>query len=214
MAKKKKRSDHAPIPITVLQLSHDLGDREERQRIREINKVAVDLACLRLRGGPLAHLIDRKKIGPVEVTAAQDIDRAFSAITLGVGFKPISLERRDRGGDTNWPAATIDAVRRYKTWADHWSDRKKRGDKSLPVTIAAIIDERSLTSIEADEHIRNGSAGTIVARMLRDYAARAGWVTGHLAVQWRAEAETSFRLDPLTTAVRRHAALRAAERVG
>lgn len=200
-----------PDPMIVLTLSHALGDREERARIRDINKVAVDLACLRLKGGPLASLIDRKKIGPAEVMAAQDIDLAFTAITIGIGFKPISLERRDRGADTNWPAATIDAVRRFQGWAKVWSERKKRGDKSLPICIAAVIDERSLTAIEDDEGIRNGSAGKIVARMLRDYSARAGWVTGHLALQWKAEAEMSFRLDPLTVAVRRHASLRAAE---
>lgn len=205
------RRKEVPVPITVLTLSHTLGDREERRRIREINKLAVDLACIRLKGGPLAGLIDRKRIGPVEVTAAQDIDRAFTAITLGVGFKPISLERNDRGGDTNWPAATIDAVRRFQSWAGFWSDRKKRGDKSLPICIAAVIDERSLSGIEDDEGIRNGSAGKVVARMLRDYSARAGWVTGGLAAQWKAEAEMSFKLDALTVAVRRHASLRAAE---
>lgn len=219
MGKTKKRKGYiceleeqiAPEPITMLTLSHALGDREERARIREINKVAVDLACLRLKGGPIGSLIERKRIGPAEVMAAQDIDKAFTAITIGIGFKPISLERKDRGGDTNWPAATIDAVRRFQGWSTFWSDRKKRGDKSLPICIAAVVDERSLSGIEDDEGIRNGSAGKIVARMLRDYAARAGWVTGHLALQWKAEAEMSFRLDPLTVAVRRHASLRAKE---
>lgn len=219
MGRTKKRKGYicdpeeqiAPDPITVLVLSHELGDREERARIRDINKIAIDLACIRLKGGPLASLIDRKKIGPAEVMAAQDIDKAFTAITIGIGFKPISLERKDRGGDTNWPAATIDAVRRFQGWSTFWSERKKRGDKSLPVCIAAVIDERSLSAIEDDEGIRNGSAGKIVARMLRDYSARAGWVTGHLALQWKAEAEMSFRLDPLTVAVRRHASIRAAE---
>lgn len=208
---KKVKKAEGPVPITILTLSHALGDREERKRIRDINKIAVDLACIRLKGGPLASLIDRKKIGPAEVMAAQDIDKAFTAITIGIGFKPISLERKDRGGDTNWPAATIDAVRRFQGWSTFWSERKKRGDKSLPVCIAAVIDERSLSAIEDDEGIRNGSAGKIVARMLRDYSARAGWVTGHLALQWKAEAEMSFRLDPLTVAVRRHASIRAAE---
>lgn len=219
MGRTKKRKGYiceleeqiAPEPITVLTLSHTLGNREERERIRDINKVAVDLACIRLKGGPLASLIDRRKIGPAEVMAAQDIDKAFSAITIGIGFKPISLERKDRGGDTNWPAATIDAVRRFQGWSDFWSERKKRGDKSLPICIAAVIDERSLSGIEDDEGIRNGSAGKIVARMLRDYSARAGWVTGHLALQWTTEALMSFRLDPLTVAVRRHASLRAAD---
>jgi hypothetical protein len=210
MAKKRDKAE-LPVPIMVLTLSHALGNRDERKRIREINKVAVDLACMRLRGGPLASLIDRKKIGPAELTAAQDIDRAFSALTLGIGFKPISLERNDRGGDTNWPAATIDAVRRFQKWSGFWSDRKKRGDKSLPICIAAVIDERSLSGIEDDEGVRNGTAGKVVARMLRDYAARAGWVTGNLAAQWMTDAEMSFKLDPLTVAVRRHAALRAAE---
>lgn len=201
-----------PEPITVLVLSHALGDREERARIRDINKIAVDLACIRLKGGPLASLIDRKRIGPAEVMAAQDIDKAFAAITIGIGFKPISLERKDGGsGQSNWPAATIDAVRRFQVWSSFWSDRKKRGDKSLPICIAAVIDERSLSGIEDDEGVRNGTAGKVVARMLRDYAARAGWVTGHLAAQWTAEAMKSFKLDPLTVAVRRHASLRAQE---
>lgn len=211
--RKEREKAEPPVRISVLTLSHALGDRDERKRIREINKIAVDLACLRLKGGPLASLIDRRKIGPAEVQAAQDIDLAFTAITIGIGFKPISLERKDRGGEANWPAATIDAVRRYQAWSNFWSERKKRGDKSLPICIAAVIDERSLSGIEDDEGIRNGSAGKIVARMLRDYAARAGWVTGHLAAQWKAEAQTSFRLDPLTVAIRRHASLRAQEAI-
>lgn len=211
MGRAKKQKAETPVAINLLTLSHTLGDRDERKRIRDINRVAVDLACIRLKGGPLARLIDSKKIGPAEVMAAQDIDRAFTAITLGIGFKPIILERRDRGGESNWPAATIDAVRRFQAWAGFWSNRKLRGDRSLPVCIAAVVDERSMTSIEDDEGIRNGTAGKIVARMLRDYAARAGWVSGHLAAQWKADAEMSFKLDALTVAVRRHAALRAKE---
>ncbi len=212
MAKsRKKEKAEGAVPITVLRLSHELGSKEERKHIREINKIAVDLACIRLRGGPLSRLIDQKRIGPAEVMAAQDIDKAFTAITIGIGFKPISLERKDCGGDSHWPVSTLDAVKRFQGWSNFWSDRKKRGDKSLPICIAAVVDERSFTSIEDDEGIRNGSAGNIVARMLRDYAARAGWVTGHLAAQWKADAEMSFKLDPLTVAIRRHASVRAAE---
>jgi hypothetical protein len=135
---------------------------------------------------------------------------AFTAIIIGIGFKPISLERKDRSREGNWPGVTIDAVKRFQAWASFWSVRKQRGDKSLPICIAAVIDEQSLSSIEDNEGIRHGSASRIVARMLRDYSARAGWVTGHLASMWRADAEMSFKLDPLTTAIRRHASLRAA----
>ncbi len=214
MAKARRKNTEPPVPITMLKLDHSLAKTpEERKRIRDINKQVIDLACVRLRGGPIASLIDRKKIGPEEVRAAQEIDKAFTAITLGLGFKPISLERSDRShGDSHWPLEMIRLMDRYNEWAKFWSERKQTGDKSLSICIAAVVDEQSFTSIEDNECIRNGLASKVVARLLRDYAARAKWVTGHLADQWKSEAMESFKTHtPLTLAVAKHRALRAEE---
>lgn len=198
MPKPKKSKREAPVEIRLLQLEHALASTpEERKRIRDINRSAIDLSAARFRGGPIASLIDRGRIGGEELQAAQDIDKAFSALSMGLGFKPLSFEHRSPSTNPQTPLAVMDAIERYQSFARYWSDRALNGDKSFEVLIGAVVDERSFTSIEDDIGIRNGMAGKIVVRLLRDYAARAKWVTGSLAEQWKLDAQSSFRFRPL-----------------
>lgn len=211
MAKTKTlRQRPPPVVIEHLRLAYELEPKNspEALRIKEINRVlgrsatdndghptgATRLTAIRLRGSPVAFLLNEKAIGGEEFMAAQDIELAFTAISGAVGFKPLTMERVDGGQHPDWPDKTIKAVSRYKAYADHWSMRKKRGDPTLSIVIMAVIDQRPFAHIGADYRIKNAKAQTVVIRALRDYAARAGWVSGGRAAQWRAEASNSFKL--------------------
>jgi len=152
------------------------------------------LTEIKLRGSPLAVLIDKDKIGAEEMTAAQDIELAFFALSGGLTFKPLQMERVDSGRCPDWSPKVANAVERYQSWATHWSKRAKRGDPTLEITIAAIIDQRTFSTIEDDVGVRNGIASKVTAYALRDYAARAGWATSGQGPRWIDAAESIFRL--------------------
>ncbi len=154
----------------------------------------------KLRRSPIDWLVSTNRIGPIELAAAHDISVAFEALTRQVGFKPLSMERVDRSHEADDPARVIDAIGRYHSWANHWSMRRKRGDKTLEIAIAAIIDERSFDAMDSDLSLRHGKARRITEMALRDYAARARWVGGRLRVKWIVEASNGFRLLPLDIA--------------
>jgi hypothetical protein len=53
---------------------------------------------LRLRGGPpVERLRAARRIGPLELAAAEEIERAVTAISAGLDLKTVNLERIDRG---------------------------------------------------------------------------------------------------------------------
>ena len=165
--------------------------------LREVEKKSgtggTGATILKMVSKPLGRLIEDKSIGPEELQAASDIFTAFMAITGSMWVGPQSWERRDRAYEGAEAVASIDAQRRYKAWAEHWSMMAKRGDKTLPVIIAAVIDEHPFYQIEDDLHIRNGTARKATIAGLRDYAARAGWVRGQVARQWMLAAPLVFR---------------------
>lgn len=205
----KLRKDHDKAlraPIKHLAIDYFLGTSAERKHIRQINAALQSagengFAGLKLGRSPIAILLDRRKIGGEELTAAQDIEAAFMAISGSLMIKPLSMERVSAGkraGD--YPDTTTKAIARYQAWANHWSNRAKRGDKTLEITIAAIIDMRAFSVIEADVGLRHGMAQKITVRALRDYAARAGWSEGAVTKRWKAEAEESFKLVPIELA--------------
>jgi hypothetical protein len=152
---------------------------------------------LKLLPAPLARLLDKGRIGTEEVRAADDITIAFQAQAGALLIKPPSLERRDASHHGREPVFVIDAVTRYKHWAHHWSARARRGDRTLEIVIAAVIDERAFHGIEADLGIRHGVAARAVIAGLRDYAARAGWTDRPTATAWLDAAETTFALRPV-----------------
>jgi hypothetical protein len=147
---------------------------------------------LRFRTSPLVRLIERKRIGTEEVRAADDIATAFHAQAGAVMIKSPSFEKRDAAHQGHEPVWIIDAVSRYKPWARHWSQRAQRGDRTLEIIVAAVIDERAFHAIEADIGIRHGLAARVTIAGLRDYAARAGWTDPKIAKVWINDAEAIF----------------------
>jgi hypothetical protein len=154
---------------------------------------ASGFTLLRLHQKPIALLIETKKIGPEELQAAQTIEKAFFALSGALMFRPLSMEKLDRGRPRDWDAQTAKAVELYRGWADYWSIRaKQHSDRTLKVVIGAVIDERSFRSLDDEIGYRRGTAKKAVARGLRDFAAHAGWVRGAQAAKWRGEALATF----------------------
>lgn len=182
MARKSK-------PVTVGRIKHVVREAEKKS-----GTGATGQTVLKMLAKPIARLIEDKKIGPVEMMAAQDITTAVMAVTGALWLRAIDLERRDPAHSVGYESAReIDAQRRYRNYADHWSMLAKRGDKTLQIVFAAVIDERPFHIIEADLNIRHGTARKALIRGLRDYAARAGWVDHGTAAQWKYEAGMTFR---------------------
>ncbi len=112
-----------------------------------------------------------------ELQAVHDITTAFHSLTGALWLRPLMMERQDRGPGGNEPAAIVDAQRRYRVWADHWSRQRKRGDHTLRIVIAVVIDEWPLRIVEEDIiGLRHGAAKAALIGGLRDYAERAGWL--------------------------------------
>ena len=185
----------------------------ERRRMRQIASLLEDierragdgtaiggtaLTTLKLRGSPLARLADRGRIGLEELRAADDIVLAFFAIAGGLMFRPMRMERQDRGYAGFEPGFIVDAQTRYRAFAEHWSRRAKL-DPTLAIVIAATVDERPFAAIDLDLRLRHGKAASATVAGLRDYAARAQWVDARLARQWIEAAAAIFPLRNRTT---------------
>jgi hypothetical protein len=185
----------------------------QRKRIRAINRAmeGKSLLELRLSGGPMAVLINGHQIGGEEMMAIMDIEIAFMALSGAMMIKPVSLELKSAGQKAEWSSKTSDAVEGYIAWANFWSGRKTYGDRTMEIVTRSVVAGHSFRVIEQDIGIRNGQGPKIAVRGLRDYAARAGWVTRRTATQWMEEALTSFNgtpLDPLALAIARAQALK------
>ena len=167
-------------PVTAAQIK-----RAARQAELASATGATGYTLLRHAHGPIERLVRAKAIGPEELQAANEIGVAFMAIAGSLLLKSASLERVDRGSGGPEPAWLIDAQRRYRNWAGVWSKAAKLcGDRTLEAVIAAVVDERSLESIETDIGARHGTARRMIANGLRDYALRAGWIKGKVAAEW------------------------------
>jgi hypothetical protein len=150
---------------------------EERAKILSFNEAAK--ASKRPSGSPIARLVDSGKIGPEELQAAQEIERAFMALAGGLFMRPQSMERVDGGrGQQDWPAGLAQAVNRYQDWANYWSaQRQQKLDHTLEITIAAVIDQRQIKTIAMDMGFHARRVTDAVKGGLRDYAIRAGWLS-------------------------------------
>jgi hypothetical protein len=187
----------------------------ERRRIKAINKFVdgKSLVELRMRGGPMATLINGHKIGGEEMMAIMDIELAINALSGGLMFKPVSLELKSAGAKADWSGKVSEAVERYRHWANFWSARAVKGDKTFAIVIAAVIEGRAFRAIEQDCNIGTGRASLVCVRGLRDYAARSAEVVPRIAKQWMDEALLSFKdRSPLAKAVARAIAVKAEER--
>lgn len=178
--------------------------RRLKRAIRKAERRAGDGAeiggtgatILKFLPAPLVRLVERKRIGTEELRAADDIAVAFHAQAGALMLKSPTLEKRDATYHGREPAFIIDAVARYKRWARHWSARARRGDRTLEIVIAAVIDERAFYLIEADIGMRHSLAARVVVAGLRDYAARAAWTDARTRDAWIADAQTLFALRP------------------
>lgn len=135
-----------------------------------------------------------KKINTEELRAADDIQTAYFSQTRGLLIATQSYEKVGRSNSNFEPYAVLDAVKRYKVWANHWSARAKRGDKTLEIVIDAVCDQRPLREIDEQHRVRNGFSGIVVASALRDYIARAGWADPKQAAGYIEAAESNFQL--------------------
>lgn len=174
--------------LTVPQIKRALRKIE-----RESTTGGTGPTILRMTSKPVAVLVDGGYIGQVELQSASDIQTAFMALAGALFIKSPSMEKIDRSHGPSFAAHTVGAISRYQEWARYWSDRAKRGDRTLQVVIAAVIDERSFSAIETDEGFRHGAAKRALIGGLRDYAARAGWCTKTTANRWIDQASRTFR---------------------
>ena len=175
-------------PVTVGRMARLVRDTE-----RASPTGATGQTILKFTGSPIDRLVHDKRIGPVELIAAHDLHDGYMAITGHLWLRAVTLERVDAsGGGGDSPPRIIDAQRRYKAFAGHWSMMAKRGDRTLRILIDAVVDERPLRIVEDDLGIRHGLAAKAVVRGLRDYAARAGWVDPTTRAQWLADAGNTF----------------------
>jgi len=176
------------------------AEREALDKARKNLKGAIDdvgtgQTIIRLQSSPVARLMDRGKIAGEELRAAEEITSVFMAITGALMLRAPSMEFRDRtSGTPTEPARMVDAHARYKAYAAYWSARARRGDRTLEIVIATVIDERSFRIIEQDLNIRNGKAEQATIWGLRDYAARADWCDKRLRTTWITTASEVFRL--------------------
>ena len=175
--------------IEFLRLAARFAKPDELARILEINNMlrrarrtsgdgselgGTALTALRLCQSPIGLLIDSGNIGSEEVQAADQIWMAYRALSAQLWIKSGALERIDgsRRDQGPWPGHIAAAVHNYQSWADRWSRRAKRGDRTLQIVIATVIDERSFRSLDFDLGLRRGKSKLATIRGLRDHAAR------------------------------------------
>ena len=168
--------------------------RQRRAVKGAVEDAGTPFTILKLTPSPVARLLDKGKIGPEALDAAQEIERVFTAITGALLIHPQSWEKRDRAYGSRDPVWLIDATARYRRFADHWSQQAKRGHPLLAVVIAAVQDQRPCWLIDRELRLRHGKAEATLIAGLQDYAARAGWVRGRLAREWQDAAAALFRV--------------------
>ena len=152
----------------------------EVRRIERSGVPGTGYTVLKQRPSPIGRLVDRHHIGPEELAAAEDIAIALRSLAGELMLKPPRWERGDRSSGGEEPVRVLDAVRRYREWASVWAVRSKRGDPTLTIVMAVMVDECSFRTLEGQLHLRNGRARDAFIAALRDYAARAGWRRGGL----------------------------------
>jgi len=144
---------------------------------------------------PLRTLLEARKIGAVELQAADQIVLAAISVATGGILRAVSLEHASHGrqNDSPWPAHVALAVRNYQKWQNHWSAEWKRNRcPMLEVIWSAVIDERPVSVIAEDiGYGRKRTARAIIAG-LRHYAAWCDLVTGIQRQAWIAAAQHVF----------------------
>jgi hypothetical protein len=148
---------------------------------------------LRLRGGPpVERLRAAKRIGPLELAAAEEIERAVTAISAGLALKAADLERVERGRGHREPASLVDTVARYMRWARHWALRATSGDQTFRVVRSAVIEQQSFHSLDRAIGVREGTSAKAAVWGLRSYCAMAGWLDRSTQRAWEGEAANGW----------------------
>jgi len=143
---------------------------------------------------PLRTLLEAKKIGTIELQAAEQIALAVTAVASRGILSAAFLERVSFGrSEQDWPHHVALAVRNYQQWANFWTDEWKRTrNPMLELIWSAVIDERPISVIAEDiGHSRQRTQRAIIAG-LRHYAAWAGLVSGTEAAIWSGMAQHVF----------------------
>ena len=140
---------------------------------------------------PLRTLVEAKKIGAVELHAAEQIALAVTAVATRGILSAALLERVDWGqSGRDWPFHVALAVRNYQQWANHWSKEWKRTRNPMSEIIwSAVIDERPISVIAQEVELSHHITERAIVCGLRHYAAHAGLVTGNDAREWREKAQ-------------------------
>ncbi len=110
--------------------------------------------------------------------AAKEFSAIFHELTMELRCSRMTDIYRIR---QRAPLDTIEAKeaevrrwKRYREFRDYWSTRKKRfGDPTLRVFVAAVIDEQPLGHIAEDAGLSPHKTQGLIVRGLRDYARRA-----------------------------------------
>ena len=198
--KAAKTSAAAPDPVAgklrraLRKVEKGALGRKRRTVKGAVEDAGTPFTVLKLAPTPVARLLDKGRIGPEALEAAQEIERVFTAITGALLIHPQSFEKRDRAYGSRDPAWLIDATQRYRRFADHWSAQAKRGHPLLAIVIAAVQDLRPCWLLDRELRLRHGKAEEVLIAGLQDYAARAGWVRGNLAREWQLAAAALFRV--------------------
>jgi hypothetical protein len=148
---------------------------------------------LRLRGGPpIERLRAAKRIGPLELAAAEEIERAVEAISAGLALKAADLERVERGQGHREPALLVDTVARYMRWARLWAQRATSGDQTFRVVRGALIEQQSFSALDRAIGVREGTSAKATVWGLRSYCAMAGWLDRSTQKAWEEEAANGW----------------------
>ena len=151
---------------------------------------------------PLRTLVEAKKIGAVELAAADQIAQAVTAVCSRGHLAAAMLERiaHGRQGDNPWPLEIALAVRNYQQWQNHWSDEYKRTRNPMAQVIwSAVIDEHPISVIANDiGYGRTRTARAIICG-IRHYAAWANMVVGIQRAAWIAAAQQVFNRTAAAT---------------
>lgn len=184
-------------PIRAVRKAEAAEFDRKRSKIKDaVEDVGTGQTILKMRPRPIPKLVDEGKLGQTELEAAREIETAFNGLTAGLASRGINYDRVDCGrGDPSaaWLARNARIVARYQAFAKVWTDRNNDyGDPTLAILIDAIIDQRWMRTLANDHGCRVEKVERAIIGGLRDYAARAGFVTGHQAQRWRDEAAAVF----------------------
>lgn len=184
-----------PIAKRIREINAALGDAMHYPAKDAPEAGGTKLTTIRVEQNPIATLLAKRKIGGEEFMAAQDIELAIMAIAGASMFKPLTMEKSDRSHmAADWPRKTCDAVARYRTFANHWSARKKQsGDPMLSIVYSAVVDQWTMRTIGSDLGYHHSKIERAVICGLRDYAGRAGWLERRVADRAAVDAADIFK---------------------